>query len=442
MQRRDNNGARLEEAGQKRVNPLMMNDLQQNVLMSALLRSAPQALKFSSYCQLANPNVLLWVEKGVFRYIPRKYPHERRYGVAGKMLGEGSFGSVYEITHTLKFADGGSVICKEKSPAKKRVVKFFRSQPAIQIDAFIEATKEAAILSRLGTMNIRQVLSSPNGHTATLMMRYLPGITLENCLIEHQQGAWPLTVMQRLLLSSKLCAALQDQVHRNGVVHRDVKNENIIVNRQPDGSIGCVTIIDYNLAKVATRNDTGEAAGTMRYAAPEVLGCKNTNTATDIYSMGRVLWQVWDLDVNSFHDCTGHQIDWYRSLNRAMDTRMTFLFANTPDSLLAPKYKNAIKTMLLRVNAINRNERPTLEEMMALFDRILLEICANQNQMTASSLGLLDHIEVVNEEKAACVKDEAPSMAHSSLSPRLFAHRPLPPVVEPARQRATQCVLF
>lgn len=83
---------------------------------------------------------------------------------------------------------------------------------------------------------------------------------------------------------SEVCNALS-VIHSQGFVHRDVKPENILVNKT-----GRVVLIDFNASRKITnaRQDT-EILGTVGYASPEQLGVSHTDERTDIYAAGVLL---------------------------------------------------------------------------------------------------------------------------------------------------------
>jgi serine/threonine-protein kinase len=101
-----------------------------------------------------------------------------------------------------------------------------------------------------------------------------------------------LPVRDRLELFLQVCDAV-DHAHRNLVIHRDVKPQNVLV--RPDGA---VRLVDFGVAKVlegdATDNltGTGERPMTRRYAAPEQVRGAPVSTATDVYALGLLLYEL------------------------------------------------------------------------------------------------------------------------------------------------------
>ncbi|MCK6462118.1 MAG: serine/threonine protein kinase, partial [Planctomycetes bacterium] len=79
-------------------------------------------------------------------------------------------------------------------------------------------------------------------------------------------------------------------IHARGIVHRDVKPENLIV-RKGDGHLETV-LIDFGLALSAGANRAGEASGTLPYIAPEVLAGAAADPRADLFALGMVLFEV------------------------------------------------------------------------------------------------------------------------------------------------------
>lgn len=121
-----------------------------------------------------------------------------------------------------------------------------------------------------------------------LVMEYVDGTPIDKYCDGHR-----LSVRQRLLLFQKVCAAV-DYAHRNLIVHRDIKPSNILVNRAGEPKLldfGIAKFIDssaLNYAIAPTRE--GNAAMTPDFASPEQVRGEAITTATDVYSLGVLLY--------------------------------------------------------------------------------------------------------------------------------------------------------
>jgi serine/threonine protein kinase len=145
---------------------------------------------------------------------------------------------------------------------------------------------EAKSVARLSHPNVVSVFDQGrDGSYLYLAMEYLPGRTLRNLLDER--GWFPpreaLAIMVPLL--SGLAAA-----HRAGLVHRDVKPENVLI--APDGHL---KVVDFGLARALTMGNqtrTGQILGTVAYLAPEQVTGTGADARTDIYAAGIVLFEL------------------------------------------------------------------------------------------------------------------------------------------------------
>ena len=151
------------------------------------------------------------------------------------------------------------------------------------VNRFIGEAKSVARLSHPNVVSVYD--QGRDGSYLYLAMEYLPGRTLRNLLDER--GWFPpreaLGIMVPLL--SGLAAA-----HRAGLVHRDVKPENVLV--APDGHL---KVVDFGLARALTvghQTRTGQIIGTVAYLAPEQVTGTGADARTDIYAAGIVLFEL------------------------------------------------------------------------------------------------------------------------------------------------------
>ncbi|AOZ73474.1 hypothetical protein BK816_04770 [Boudabousia tangfeifanii] len=121
--------------------------------------------------------------------------------------------------------------------------------------------------------------------TAFIVMELVSGPSLRDVLLAKKT----LTIKEALQLTSQILTGLA-AAHRQGVVHRDVKPENILI--APDGT---PKIADFGLAKTvseASAANTQTVLGTVNYVPPEVVLRGEANASADLYSLGIMLYEM------------------------------------------------------------------------------------------------------------------------------------------------------
>src|SRR5580658_746953 len=151
---------------------------------------------------------------------------------------------------------------------------------------------ERQILANLDHPNITRLLDGGATEEGQpfLVMEYVRGIPLDDYCDRHK-----LTVTARLELFRVVCAAVQF-AHQNLVIHRDLKPGNILVTEE-----GTPKLLDFGIAKIMEPEGTGAAVLrtktivrllTPEYASPEQLRGEAISTASDVYSLGVVLYEL------------------------------------------------------------------------------------------------------------------------------------------------------
>lgn len=147
---------------------------------------------------------------------------------------------------------------------------------------FIQEARAAARLADPHVVNVFD--QGQDGELAYLVMEYLPGITLRELMREQRRLsiAQTITIMDAIL--SGLAAA-----HKAGIVHRDVKPENVLLAED-----GRIKIGDFGLARATTANTaTGQQLlGTIAYLAPELVTRGMADARSDIYALGIMLYEM------------------------------------------------------------------------------------------------------------------------------------------------------
>src|SRR5262249_41076931 len=92
-----------------------------------------------------------------------------------------------------------------------------------------------------------------------------------------------------------LCDAL-GHAHERGVIHRDVKPQNVMVVADPAAGAGFVKLTDFGVAQVVSADGathTGNVAGTLEYMSPEQAEGRQVTPATDLYALTLTLYEAW-----------------------------------------------------------------------------------------------------------------------------------------------------
>ena len=167
-------------------------------------------------------------------------------------------------------------------------MKVYAAQPDTGRAALLALRREAALLMWVGHPGLPQVheVGLADDH-AYMIMDLVEGRSLAEVLGSGQLGSGRLGVAEAVRMALSVAAALA-AVHGVGLVHRDVKPQNIII--EPDGT---ARLIDFGLAARAHRDSGDAAAGTFRYAAPEQTGMikRPVDGRADLYALGAVLFQ-------------------------------------------------------------------------------------------------------------------------------------------------------
>lgn len=151
---------------------------------------------------------------------------------------------------------------------------------------FIREARSAAGLSHPDVVAVYD--QGSDGGTTYLVMEYVDGVTLRQVL--RQRGR--LEPADALQIAEQMLAALA-AAHRSGIVHRDVKPENVILTTD-----GRVKVADFGLARAITEASgastlTGNVIlGTVAYLAPEVVERGRADPRTDVYAAGIVLFEM------------------------------------------------------------------------------------------------------------------------------------------------------
>lgn len=174
----------------------------------------------------------------------------------------------------------------------------------------------------------------------------------------RELGQLPLPMPREevVAIGRSLCETL-DAVHRAGVIHRDLKPQNIIVDAQ-----GKPHLIDFGIAKISgveTLTPAGSAVGTPMHIAPEQLRGEPVDGRTDLCALGHVLYLL----------LTGHSA---RGGDEDSIKQQALRETPPPPSVLEPGIPPELDTIIVRLCAIRPEDRfPNARSVLDAFDRFI-----------------------------------------------------------------------
>ena len=195
-----------------------------------------------------------------------------RYALATP-LGTGGMGRVYLAHDNILHRDVALKVLIDRYAESEEFVERFR--------------REARSAARLNHPNIASVydLGRSGDGTYHIAMEYVPGGTLK----DRVAAAGSLDPSIAAELGSQVAEAL-GFAHERGVIHRDVKPENILLTASGDAKV-----VDFGIARAATAptiSQTGHILGTATYMSPEQAMGEPVEPASDLYSLGLVLYEA------------------------------------------------------------------------------------------------------------------------------------------------------
>jgi len=200
-----------------------------------------------------------------------------RYRVE-RLLGQGGMGAVY--------------LAYDQDLGRQVALKLVRPELMVYPGAMERFRQELLLASKVSHRNILRIHDLGDaGGMKFISMAYVDGEDLHHLLL--REGKLPFDRM--LNITRQLCAALE-AAHAEGVVHRDLKPQNVMLGKDDH-----VFVTDFGLAKslgeVGGMTQSGEMLGTPRYMAPEQVEAKHVDARTDIYALGLIVYEMVTGDV-------------------------------------------------------------------------------------------------------------------------------------------------
>jgi len=200
----------------------------------------------------------------------------------GKVLG-----NRYELVE--KIGGGGmAIVYKAKCRLLNRfvAVKILRTDSDMTEDFIKRFKVEAQAAGSLSHPNIVSIYDVGNENDVNyIVMEYVEGYTLKEVVAQSGNLTWKATVK----IASQICAGLE-HAHKNHIIHRDIKSQNILVNEEL-----VAKVTDFGIAR-ASSNSTitmaGNTIGSVHYFSPEQAKGQHTDEKSDIYSLGIVMYEM------------------------------------------------------------------------------------------------------------------------------------------------------
>jgi len=189
-----------------------------------------------------------------------------------------------------KFGEGGKgIVYKARDTALNRVVAIkMLKNPVSAGEAYSRFITEAQAVAKLNHPNIVSIYDiGKEDERQFFVLEFVEGHDLRDLIETSLEGKCDIPTVLRIGID--VCNALQ-YAHSQGILHRDVKPENIKVTPE-----GVAKLMDFGLAKMLgqpRQTQDGVIVGTVAYVAPEIALGKGSDTKSDLYSLGAVLYEA------------------------------------------------------------------------------------------------------------------------------------------------------
>jgi serine/threonine protein kinase len=281
----------------------------------------------------------------------------------------------YEIIRPIGAGGMGEVYLAQDTRLHRRVaIKVLPAELSGDVQAnqrFLREARAAATLDHPNICAIFEIAESNNG--VFIVMQYIDGETLS-----QKMAAQGLMRGEAVEFAIQIADAL-DEAHHHGIVHRDVKPSNIIINKK-----GIAKVLDFGLAKfVQSENGdefskllstSGVVMGTVPFMSPEQVRGTKLDSRTDIFSLGVLLFEM----------LSGHQPFARQS---TAETISAILNDEAPLSRISPEFRPIVQRSLEKDV---RDRYQTASEMLAELKRVRDEfVLASQDTELLFNIGPL-----------------------------------------------------
>ncbi|MEG2192421.1 MAG: protein kinase [Oscillospiraceae bacterium] len=202
-------------------------------------------------------------------YIGRRL--DERYEIVS-LIGVGGMSNVYKAIDLQSSTVVAIKVLKQEFFDNDELVRRFKN--------------ESKAISLLNNPNIIKVLDvNITEKEKYIVVEYIDGITLKEYIENRKVLTWQETIQ----FTGTILSAI-GHAHENGIIHRDLKPQNVMLLRD-----GTLKIMDFGIARLSTANQktvTDKAIGSVHYISPEQVRGKNTDSRSDIYSIGIMMYEM------------------------------------------------------------------------------------------------------------------------------------------------------
>lgn len=194
----------------------------------------------------------------------------------------------YEILEEIG-SGGMAIIYRAHDIRLDRIVaiKILRENLIDSQEFIVRFKKEAQSAARLSHINITAIYDIDfTDNLNYIVMEYIDGISLKKFIDDQKKISWE----ESLNILIQTAKALEN-AHKNNIIHRDIKPDNILINED-----GVIKVSDFGIAKLLSSateiTQKGVIMGSLYYMSPEQIRCKKLDIRTDIYSLGVTFYEM------------------------------------------------------------------------------------------------------------------------------------------------------
>ena len=193
-------------------------------------------------------------------------------------------GSRYKLIRRIGAGGMADVWCADDEMLNRRVALKFLLERYASDEQFVERfRREAAAAAGLQHPNIVSVYDrGEHEGRPFIVMEYIEGASLKELIERGLTGGEAIEIVRQVLAGARFA-------HSKGIIHRDLKPQNVLIDRE-----GRARVADFGIARAGTSEitQTGSVLGTAQYLSPEQAQGLETTAASDVYSVGAMLYEA------------------------------------------------------------------------------------------------------------------------------------------------------